>query len=96
MSPVVLREEIGDGTGLEISLDVNGQRRQQGNTSQMIWPVAHLIAHLSRWMSLDRGDLIFTGTPAGVGPIVAGDALQARVERVGSLNLVVEAATDPA
>jgi 2-keto-4-pentenoate hydratase/2-oxohepta-3-ene-1,7-dioic acid hydratase in catechol pathway len=86
---VAPREEVGDGSGLALSLDVNDQRRQEGNTAQMLRSVADLIAFASRWMTLDRGDLIFTGTPAGVGPIVPGDRLLAELERVGSLSITV-------
>jgi uncharacterized protein (TIGR00369 family) len=92
VSNVVLRDEVGDGSGLEISLDVNGERRQQGSTSMMLCGVAELIAHASRWMTLERGDLLFTGTPAGVGAVAPGDKLEARVERVGQLSVDIEAA----
>lgn len=87
VSAVARRETVGDGSGLEIELDVNGERRQQGNTSQMLYGVAELIAYTSRWFTLERGDLLFTGTPAGVGPVAPGDVLQARLEKVGSLTV---------
>ena len=96
VSSVTPREEVGDATGLEISLDVNGERRQTGNTSQMMHGVADLVAHVSRWMTLERGDLLFTGTPAGVGPLQPGDKVAARIDRVGELDLVIEAETGPA
>jgi 2-keto-4-pentenoate hydratase/2-oxohepta-3-ene-1,7-dioic acid hydratase in catechol pathway len=82
---------VGDGSGLEITLDVNGERRQTGNTSQMLRPVPELIAAVSRWFTLEPGDLVFTGTPHGVGPVVPGDRLEARIERVGSLRVSVAA-----
>jgi uncharacterized protein (TIGR00369 family) len=90
ISPAVDRDEIGDGSGLEISLTVNGDRRQHGNTSQMLRSVPELICRASQWMTLEAGDLLFTGTPAGVGPIRAGDRVEARIEKVGTLSLVVE------
>lgn len=90
LSRVASRDEIGDGSGLAVSLSVNGQLRQQGNTSQMLHPVAELIARASRFMTLERGDLLLTGTPAGVGPLVAGDRIEARIDKVGSLVLTVE------
>ena len=65
------------------------------NTSQMLFGVADLVAHVSRWMTLDRGDLIFTGTPAGVGALRAGDEVRARIERVGELDRVVEVEPGP-
>lgn len=82
-------DEVGDGSGLAITLDVNGERRQQAGTSQMLFPVAELIAQASRAVTLERGDLLFTGTPAGVGPIRPGDRLEAEIERVGSLTVTV-------
>jgi len=90
VSRVVARDDVGDESGLEISLDVNGKRKQHGNTDQMLHSVADLIVQLSRWNTLERGDLIFTGTPAGVGPVVAGDRLEARLERVASLAITIE------
>ena len=72
VSAVVERDEVGDGSGLAIFLDVNGQRRQDGNTDQMIRGVPEIVAHASSWMKLERGDLLFTGTPAGVGPLQPG------------------------
>ena len=89
ISAVVPREGVGDGSGLELTLSVNGERVQRGNTSDMLHPVAELIALASRWLTLERGDLIFTGTPAGVGPVAAGDRLEARLERVGTLSVAV-------
>jgi len=92
VSAVAPRDEIGDGSGLAITLDVNGQRRQEGNTSAMLHPVAALVAAVSRFVTLERGDLLFTGTPSGVGPVVSGDVLEARIEKVGTLR--VEVASD--
>ena len=93
VSAVVPRDDVGDGSGLEITLDVNGERRQTGNTSQMLRPVPELIAAVSRWFTLEPGDLVFTGTPHGVGPVVPGDRLEAKIERVGSLHVSVAAET---
>ena len=90
VSLVAPREEIGDGSGLAITLDVDGERRQQGSTSQMIRPVAELVAQASRFITLEPGDLLFTGTPAGVGPVVAGNRLVARIERVGELVVEID------
>jgi 2-keto-4-pentenoate hydratase/2-oxohepta-3-ene-1,7-dioic acid hydratase in catechol pathway len=64
---LVTPDEAGDGSGLRLTLDVNGERRQDGNTGKMIFSVASLIAYVSRFMSLRAGDVISTGTPAGVG-----------------------------
>lgn len=62
-----------------ITLSVDGQARQAGDLSDMIWNVPEIIATLSTYVSLSAGDLIFTGTPAGVGPVVAGQSIEARV-----------------
>lgn len=91
ISPVAPREEVGDGSGLALALRVNGRTRQAASTSEMIRGVAALVACASSLMTLARGDLIFTGTPAGVGPVAAGDLLEATLERVGDLAVRVEA-----
>ena len=76
-SPFVRLEELGRPIdNLDFTLSRNGQTVQQGNTSQMIFSVDTLIAHISRYMTLRTGDLIFTGTPAGVGPVQIGDRLE--------------------
>ena len=69
-----------------IWLSVNGQVRQDGDLSQMGWKVAEIIANLSTYVRLAHGDLIYTGTPAGVGPIVAGDVLVGGIAGVGELQ----------
>lgn len=69
-----------------IWLKVNGEMRQEGNLSVMMWKVADIIANLSTTVRLAAGDLIYTGTPAGVGPLVLGDRLEAGVDGVGSLR----------
>ena len=72
-----------------IRLAVNGAVKQDGDISAMIWNVADVIAHLSRLVTLAAGDLIFTGTPAGVGPVVAGDALEGTIEGVGAVSVTI-------
>ena len=74
----------------EISLKVNGEIRQSGNLDQMIWKVSEIIARLSECFPLRGGDLIFTGTPAGVGPVQTGDELHAEIEGIGSLRVSVQ------
>jgi fumarylpyruvate hydrolase len=69
-----------------IWLKVNGEVRQDGDLADMGWKVADIIANLSTMVRLEAGDLIYTGTPAGVGPIVPGDLLTAGVEGVGTLT----------
>lgn len=68
-----------------IWLSVNGETRQEGDLADMIWSVGEVIAHCSRSVCLQPGDLIFTGTPAGVGPVKPGETLQAGIDGVGEL-----------
>lgn len=75
-----------------IGLAVNGAWRQSADLAEMIWRVPEIIAELSRFVALARGDLIFTGTPAGVGPLVPGDRVLARVEGLPELRIAVAAA----
>ena len=72
-----------------IWLEVNGERRQSGDLSQMIWDIPHQIEFLSGLFELKAGDLIFTGTPSGVGAINKGDRLKGHVDGVGDLEVVV-------
>jgi len=70
---------------------VNGQMRQMASTRDLVFPVNILIAYISSVMTLEPGDLIFTGTPAGVGPLTAGDVVEVEIEGLGSLSNPVEA-----
>lgn len=72
-----------------IWLDVNGVRKQTGDLEQMIWKVPEMIAYLSRLFELRPGDLIFSGTPAGVGPVKRGDTLHATLEGIIELKVMV-------
>ncbi|HWS58344.1 MAG TPA: fumarylacetoacetate hydrolase family protein [Actinotalea sp.] len=72
--------------GLEIRARVNGATRQDGNTAHMVFDVAHLISYISAAFTLLPGDVILTGTPAGVGPIVHGDVVEVEVEEIGVLR----------
>ena len=79
--------EIGHPRQGIISLEINGEPRQQGNLDQMIWGIPDMISILSGLFRLIPGDLIYTGTPAGVGPVLEGDMLQGRIEGIGSLEI---------
>ena len=70
----------------KISLTVNGDLRQSADLRDMIWDLAHVIAELSKYFELKPGDLIFTGTPAGVGPVVRGDMLVGEIEGLGRVE----------
>ena len=65
---------------INFKLEINGQLKQQGNTSLMLFSFSVIISYLSKFFTLKTGDLIFTGTPSGVGPVVAGDKLSAYIE----------------
>ena len=75
-----------DDTDLEVASLVNGSLRQRSTTQQLIFPVEELIAFISGIMTLEPGDVIATGTPAGIGPLVAGDTVTVRVGGVGELS----------
>lgn len=77
--------ELGHVEAGRIELSVNGEVRQSADLKQLLWPVADLIVELSKLFVLRPGDLIYTGTPAGVGPVKPGDELRARIEGVGEL-----------
>ncbi len=81
--------EVGNPETGRIWLDVNGQTRQDANISHMIWNVPELVAHLSRLYRLEPGDLIYTGTPAGVGAVVRGDILTGGVDGVDTIRVEI-------
>lgn len=81
-----------DPQALELSLRVNGEVRQAGPTSDMVFPVATLIAYCSRIFTLEPGDLLYTGTPEGVGPVEDGDVLEAAVSGLPPLRVTVRRA----
>lgn len=71
--------------GLDIASYVNGERKQHSNTRNLIFDSALLVSYLSKVMTLEPGDVIFTGTPSGVGPVKPGDVMEMRIEGIGSL-----------
>jgi fumarylpyruvate hydrolase len=81
--------EIGYPSKGKITLSVNGKMRQQGDLSQMIWNVPETISKLSEMVELAAGDIIFTGTPSGVGPVVEGEKMECEVEGIGRLTITI-------
>ncbi len=73
-----------------ISLKVNGEVRQEGNMNQMIWKVPEMISYLSEYFELAAGDVILSGTPAGVGPIERGDVMEIAADRLNKISITVE------
>jgi 2-keto-4-pentenoate hydratase/2-oxohepta-3-ene-1,7-dioic acid hydratase in catechol pathway len=78
--------ELDPWTGVSVETRVNGEIRQQGNTRDFIFPLDAIIRYIAEFMTLLPGDLIATGTPKGVGPVVAGDVVEVSVEGVGTLR----------
>ena len=98
---LVTADEIGDPQNLDLWLDVNGTRRQTGNTRTMIFGVAHLVAYLSQVMILEPGDIVITGTPPGVGMgqkpptyLKPGDEIRLGIEALGEQHQRVVACTE--
>ena len=91
IAPIHPIAQTGPLTRGEVVLEVNGAARQRGDLSDMIWDVPHMIAFLSRLYRLEPGDLIFTGTPAGVGPVVVGDRLDGRIAGLTPLSIEIVA-----
>lgn len=72
----LLTKELGDIQNIEFHLDINGKTVQQGNSSDMIFPITELIGYVSRFFTIKIGDILFTGTPVGVGKVAVGDRLE--------------------
>jgi acylpyruvate hydrolase len=96
LGQVSAASEVGDPHDLHIELKVNGEIRQSGSTADMIFSIQALIAYCSRVFTLEPGDLLYTGTPEGVGPVKDGDELVATVSGLEPLRVNVERPTDPA
>jgi fumarylpyruvate hydrolase len=91
ITPIKPASQIGHPSKGAITLKVNGQVKQQGDIAQMIWNVSEQINYLSSLVTLQPGDLIFSGTPAGVGPVQRGDKLEGHVDGVGDLSVTYRA-----
>ncbi len=90
VSAFVPIEEAGEWGKWRISLDQNGDRQQEGAATGMIFPVEAIVAYVSKFFHLKIGDLIFTGTPQGVGPIAIGDKLEASLNDTPLLHVAVK------
>jgi fumarylpyruvate hydrolase len=89
-SAIVPVSQIGHPDSGRIYLEVNGELRQQGDLDDQIWSVPEIIAALSRTITLKAGDLIFTGTPAGVGALTHGDVVTAGIDGISTLTFTVD------
>ena len=90
ISEFIPKTEFADLQNLNFHLDVNGQTRQQGNTSLMLFKIDYIISFVSRFFTLKTGDLLFTGTPKGVSPVKVGDTLTAYIEGKKMLEFEVK------
>jgi fumarylpyruvate hydrolase len=89
IGPITSRDKAADALQSRLWLEVNGQVRQDSNTDQLLFPVDAIIAHLSSLYVLEPGDVIMTGTPAGVGPLQRGDQLSGRVAGLEPLEVTI-------
>jgi len=89
MGPIVPASRIGHPSAGRITLNVNGDLRQEGDLNQLIWKVPEMISYLSDYFELKPGDVIMTGTPAGVSAVSRGDVMEGHVEGVGNLTVRV-------
>ncbi|MDX1904838.1 MAG: fumarylacetoacetate hydrolase family protein [Thermonemataceae bacterium] len=90
VSHFVPKEKFPDIQNINFHLDINGEARQRGNTSMMIFKIDYIVAFLSKFFTLKKGDLIFTGTPEGVGSVKIGDRLSAFIENEKMLDFEVK------
>jgi len=90
MGPITKAAEAGSVEHAEIRLDINGQSRQKSTTEQLMWKIPEIIEHLSAAWELQPGDLIFTGTPEGVGAVKAGDLMVGAVAGLGELRIQIQ------
>jgi len=91
IGPLTPKERFGEIGDQAIRLSVDGRVAQEARLSEMVWSVPEVIAHLSRFYHLGPGDLIYTGTPAGVGPVVPGNALLGEIDGLAPLRLSIAA-----
>ena len=89
LSAFVSKDQVTNPQNLQLKLTVNGNLRQDGNTCDMMLSIAELIAAVSSYFTLEEGDILLTGTPAGVGRIASGDRLEASIAQIGSLTVTV-------
>ena len=87
--PIHTVEEVGHLDQGRVELKVNGDVRQEGDLNQMIWKVPEMISYLSEYFELAPGDVILSGTPSGVGPVVKGDMMELSIDGLGSITVTV-------
>ncbi|MCL2761358.1 MAG: fumarylacetoacetate hydrolase family protein [Desulfuromonadales bacterium] len=90
LSDFMPADKVNNPGNLDISLSINGELKQSGNTSLMIHSIQQLVSYLSTVFTLEKGDIILTGTPAGVGRVVSGDRLFGKISGVAEINVTVK------
>ena len=89
LSVFLSKDKVGSVKELNLSLKVNGEERQNGNTRQMLFSIPEIIAYVSRFMTFLPGDILLTGTPAGVGPLKGGDRIEAHIDKIATIQTMV-------
>jgi acylpyruvate hydrolase len=90
LSDFVPADRVADPHALHVALWVNDQLRQDGSTAGMMRPIPEIISAASAIFALEEGDVLLTGSPAGVGPVVSGDRVRAQIEQVGELTITIQ------
>ena len=86
---IVTADEFGDPSDIGLKISVNGETRQDSRTKYLIYDIPRLIEFTTSFYTIEPGDLLYTGTPAGVGPVKAGDVMTAEIERIGTMSITV-------
>lgn len=84
------KETIADPHKVNLWLNVNGAQKQNGSTADMVFKIPTLLSYITQYFTLERGDLILTGTPSGVGPVCDGDVIEAGLDDVDKIKFLVE------
>nr|CAB3244220.1 acylpyruvase FAHD1, mitochondrial-like [Phallusia mammillata] len=90
ISSFIPKEKIPNPAEIDLWLNVNGAKKQEGTTKDMIFSIPYLISYISNVMTLEAGDVILTGTPQGVGPVVNGDVIECGISKIINMKFNVE------
>ncbi len=96
LGPCLVEDEIDDPGALELRTYVNGELRQEGNTKQLMWTIPEIIEYITEFMTLERDDIILTGTPKGLSHVYPGDTMRLEIDGLGALENQIVAQDDPA
>ncbi len=90
ISDFIPKEQYKDVQNINFSLSLNGEVKQSGNTKDMLFSIDKIIAYISKYITLKKGDIIYTGTPSGVGPVSVGDKIACAIENQNLINLEIK------